>query len=137
MSMIYRDRNPNHHEAGNIIATRIVSPQTEAAFGKSYICSIKRANEKNNACDVEYKDESGTIIYKTGVPVDLTNILRMDFPRIGDRAVVKCYGDKHVVTHVLETDLNSFNSKHVMHSDRSTDGDMSFNAMIILEGNVD
>lgn len=135
--MIYRDRNPNHHEAGNIIATRIVSPQTEAAFGKSYICSIKRANEKNNTCDVEYKDESGIIIYKTSVPVDLTNILRIDFPRIGNRAIVKCFGDKHIVTHVLEADLSSFNSRNIMYSDRSTDGDMSFNAMIILEGLTD
>lgn len=137
MNTIYRDRNPNHHEAGNIIATRIVSPQTEAAFGKSYICSIKRANEKNNTCDVEYKDESGIIIYKTSVPVDLTNILRIDFPRIGDRAIVKCFGDKHIVTHVLEADLSSFNSRNIMRSDRSTDGDMSFNAMIVLEGIID
>ena len=137
MSPIYKDRNPNHHEAGNIIATRIVSPQTEAAYGRSYICSIKRADEKNNICDIDYKDESGSAVHKTSVPVDFTNILRIDFPRIGDKAIVKCYGDKHIITHVLETDINNYNSRNIMHSDRSIDGDMSFNATIILEGGID
>lgn len=137
MEVTKRDRNPNLYEVNSLVSTKIVNPLTEARYGKKYIASVKEASEKNNYCDITYQDEDKIKVYKTKVPADLSNFLRKDFPRQGDKVIIKLYGDKAIITDIVETDINRIKARNTIHADRYADASLSINTQIIPGGAID
>ena len=137
MEVTIRDRNANLYEVNSLVATKIVTPQTEAVYGKKYIASVKKANEKNNYCDIVYRDEDKVKTYKTKVPADLSSFLRKDFPRQGDKVVIRLYGDNAIITDIVETDMNRIKARNTIHADRYANASLCINTQIIPGGAID
>lgn len=83
----------------NRLIENIVAPVASNHSAASLDAVVTKVNEKNNTCDIKYKNTEGIPVEQANVPVQLHNISIIDwFPKVKEHVIISAKGRDIVIT---------------------------------------